>query len=174
MVRFPARSWFTTVALVAACAGADSKAASDTTSAAAAPAPVEVAKETSGLETASYAPALGVDLAASTRLPTGMYTRDITVGTGPIAQAGMQVTTHYWGYFTDGNLFETSEKSSPIAFQLGRKQVIDGWDQGIVGMKVGGKRQLIIPSALGYGPSGSGKIPPNSNLIFTVELVGAK
>ncbi|MES2305253.1 MAG: FKBP-type peptidyl-prolyl cis-trans isomerase [Gemmatimonadota bacterium] len=174
MMRILSRSRFVAIALLAACAKADTKAATDTTAVAVAPAPVAVAKDSATLETISYAPALNIDLAASTKLPSGMYIRDLKVGKGPAAKTGMQVSANYAVYFTDGKLIETNDKGPPITFTLGTQGIIAGWNEGLVGMKVGGTRQLIVPSALAYGQSGRGEIGPNTPLFFTVELLGAK
>ena len=93
---------------------------------------------------------------------------DVTVGTGATAVAGDTLTVAYVGTFTNGQVFDSS---SSFAFRLGVGQVIAGWDQGIVGMKVGGKRKLTIPPNLAYGSSGAGPIPPNSTLVFDVDLI---
>ena len=122
------------------------------------------------IETATFGPALHVDLKASTRTGSGLYYRDLIAGDGPVATRGQPVSVNYVGSFIDGTQFE----ANPYAFQLGAGAVIPDWDEGIVGMRVGGKRQLIIPPDLAYGPSGSGKIPPNAILVFTVELTGAQ
>jgi FKBP-type peptidyl-prolyl cis-trans isomerase FkpA len=105
--------------------------------------------------------------------PTGgsLVVEDITVGTGATAVSGDTVTVHYIGALTNGAVFDTSYGRSPYTFRLGANQVIAGFDQGIVGMKVGGKRRLTIPPSLGYGSQGNGPIPPNSTLVFEVELV---
>jgi peptidylprolyl isomerase len=122
--------------------------------------------------TTTFAPALGVDLAKSTHTATGLYYRDIVVGKGERADSGMMISVHYTGYLADGTMFETSTTASPIEFPVGTGRVVTGWDQGIPGMKVGGKRQLIIPAALGYGAAGSPpKIPGGAIMIFTVELM---
>ena len=106
---------------------------------------------------------------------TALKTEDQSLGTGAEAIAGKPIVMNYIGRLVDGTQFDTScGKGSPFEFNLGRGQVIQGWDQGIVGMKVGGKRRLIIPSNLGYGPSGSGPIPPNAALVFDVELVAVQ
>jgi FKBP-type peptidyl-prolyl cis-trans isomerase FkpA len=103
---------------------------------------------------------------------------DTTVGTGATATAGKRVTVNYtgWLYLPDapqhhGEQFDSSVGRKPFTFQLGSGMVIPGWDQGVDGMKVGGKRTLVIPATLGYGAEGAGPIPPNANLIFDVELL---
>jgi peptidylprolyl isomerase len=100
---------------------------------------------------------------------------DKMIGSGVIATTGKHVVMNYIGRLTDGTKFDAScDRSQTFDFDLGGGQVIKGWDQGIVGMKVGGIRRLIIPSSLGYGPGGSGPIPPNATLIFDVELVAVQ
>ena len=101
---------------------------------------------------------------------------DVVVGTGAEAQKGKQVSVHYTGWLTDGTKFDSSkDRGQPFGFALGRGQVIQGWDDGVAGMKVGGKRKLTIPPELGYGPAGAGGvIPPNATLVFDVELLGVK
>ena len=94
-------------------------------------------------------------------------------GSGNVPASGQRVTVHYTGWLTNGQKFDSSlDRKSPFGFKLGGKQVIAGWDQGVVGMKVGGKRKLVIPPAMGYGAKGfPGAIPPNSTLVFEVELM---
>ena len=95
---------------------------------------------------------------------------DLVVGTGATAAAGDTVTVDYVGTFTNGSKFDSSyDRSQPFTFRLGAGQVIAGWDQGVPGMKVGGKRRLTIPPDLAYGSRGSGPIPPNSTLVFEIE-----
>ena len=101
----------------------------------------------------------------------GLVVQDEVVGTGPTAQAGDTVTVNYTGKLADGTVFDTSIGKAPFQFVLGAGNVIPGWDQGLVGMKVGGKRVLIIPPNLGYGAQAYGPIPANSTLTFEVELV---
>lgn len=125
------------------------------------------------IEETTFAPSLGVDLEASTRTTSGLYLRDVTVGAGATAAPGSKLNVHYVGALPSGFVFDKSEAgvNPPIAFTLGAGAVIRGWDEGIVGMRVGGRRQLIIPASLGYGDRGSGVIPPNSILVFMVDLV---
>jgi FKBP-type peptidyl-prolyl cis-trans isomerase len=107
---------------------------------------------------------------------SGLQYWEIKKGTGKLAQAGKKVSVHYTGWLTDGKEFDSSRDSGePIQFQLGVGQVIKGWDEGVAGMKVGGKRQLRIPPELGYGSRGAGPtIPPNATLVFDVELMDVK
>jgi FKBP-type peptidyl-prolyl cis-trans isomerase len=99
---------------------------------------------------------------------------DLKVGDGAEARAGQQVTVHYVGTLTDGKKFDSSrDRGKGFGFKLGAGQVIQGWDQGVAGMKVGGLRKLTIPPHLAYGERGfPGAIPPNSTLVFEVELLG--
>ena len=106
---------------------------------------------------------------------------DLTEGTGATASSGQTVTVAYTGWLYDagatdnkGSLFDQASAAAPFSFVLGAGQVIAGWDQGVAGMKVGGRRQLVIPPALAYGTrgAGGGTIPPNATLIFEVELLG--
>ena len=98
---------------------------------------------------------------------------DEVVGEGPAAKSGDVVTVHYTGWLTDGTKFDSSlDRNQPFTFVLGQGQVIAGWEQGVAGMKVGGKRKLTIPPDLGYGARGAGGvIPPNATLVFEVELL---
>jgi peptidylprolyl isomerase len=107
--------------------------------------------------------------------PTKLVTKEIITGTGPEAKAGESVTVNYVGVlYKGGKEFDASwKRNEPFTFTLGRGQVITGWDQGVAGMKVGGRRLLIIPAPLGYGAKGSPPaIPPNSALLFMVDLLG--
>jgi len=111
-----------------------------------------------------------------TKTASGLEYWDIKVGTGAVAQTGHQVKVDYTGWLTNGKKFDSSVGTGrPFGFMLGAGQVIKGWDEGVAGMKVGGKRQLRIPPDLAYGAKGyPGVIPPNSTLVFDVELVDAK
>lgn len=107
--------------------------------------------------------------------PTKPESKDLIVGTGPEAKAGDTVTVNYVGVlFKGGKVFDASwNRKEPFTFTLGKGQVIPGWDQGIPGMKVGGRRELIIPAPLAYGAKGSPpSIPPNATLVFVVDLLG--
>ena len=106
---------------------------------------------------------------------TQIQSQDIKVGTGDVAVAGKEVTVHYTGVFADGKKFDSSiDRGEPFKFILGSGMVIKGWDIGVEGMKVGGKRVLIVPPQLGYGDKDYGPIPANSTLIFEIELLGVK
>jgi FKBP-type peptidyl-prolyl cis-trans isomerase FkpA len=109
-----------------------------------------------------------------TTTPTGLTIDDIVVGNGAAAAAGQKVKVHYTGWLTNGTKFDSSkDRNDPFVFPLGAGSVIKGWDEGVQGMKVGGKRKLTIPPALGYGARGAGGvIPPNATLVFEVELLG--
>lgn len=127
------------------------------------------------IEQTIFAPSLGVDLAASTKQPSGLYYRDIVLGAGTTLATGQTVGMRYVGSFANGQEFDSNSAPKPIfSFRLGAGQVIKGWDQGLVGMKVGGKRQLVIPPELGYGANNYGPIPGNSVLVFTVEALSAQ
>ena len=105
---------------------------------------------------------------------SGLQIEELVVGTGATAASGQKVSVHYTGWLTNGNKFDSSkDRGEAFEFGLGRGQVIRGWDEGVQGMKVGGKRKLTIPPELGYGSRGAGGvIPPNATLVFEVELLG--
>ena len=123
------------------------------------------------LEEAKYAAALGVDLSASAKV-SGMYIRDLTVGTCATADPGQLVTMRYTGWLIDGTQFD-SNQAEGFQFRVGAGRVIQGWDLGVPGMKVGGMRQLIIPPELGYGQEGTGPIPGNAILVFNVTMMSS-
>lgn len=113
-------------------------------------------------------------MADAVTTPSGLKYVDEVVGGGDSPQQGKKVKVHYTGRLTDGKKFDSSvDRGQPFEFTIGIGQVIKGWDEGVMSMKVGGKRQLIIPPELGYGARGAGgAIPPNAELIFDVELLG--
>lgn len=125
---------------------------------------------TSATSTVAAAPS-----AASTK-PSSLVKEDTVVGKGPEAKKGDHVSVHYTGTLLDGTKFDSSrDRDEPFEFTLGSGMVIKGWDEGVVGMKKGGKRRLTIPSELGYGKSGSPpKIPPDATLVFDIELLEIK
>ena len=105
---------------------------------------------------------------------SGLKYEDMVEGDGELATPGQKVSVHYTGWLTDGSKFDSSvDRDQPFEFSLGAGMVIRGWDEGVAGMKVGGKRKLTIPPELGYGARGAGGvIPPNATLVFEVELLG--
>ncbi len=108
--------------------------------------------------------------------PSGLQYTDEVVGSGASPRAGQTVTVHYTGWLTDGKKFDSSvDRGQPFQFQIGQGQVIKGWDEGVMSMKVGGKRKLVIPPDLAYGRNGHpGAIPPNATLVFDVQLLGTQ
>ena len=125
------------------------------------------------IEQTTFASSLNVDLSKSTKLPSGMYIRDLTVGTGTAVTSTSTLSVYYEGFLASGFRFgvalSPSDPLSPVV--LGNNSLIQGWDIGLVGMKAGGKRQLIIPPELGYGQFGRGQIPSNAVLVFNVEVL---
>jgi FKBP-type peptidyl-prolyl cis-trans isomerase FkpA len=110
---------------------------------------------------------------SETTTASGLVIEDIVVGDGAIAEVGQTVSVHYTGWLTDGSKFDSSlDRNEAFEFPLGKRWVIAGWDEGVQGMKIGGKRKLTIPPELGYGARGAGGvIPPNATLVFEVELL---
>lgn len=123
-------------------------------------------------ETTTFAPALGIDLSAMQRLPSGVYIRDVIVGEGTPIGGEDQISLHYAGWLADGTQFDANVPPKvPMTFRLGLNTVIAGWEQGLSGMRRGGQRQIVVPPSLGYGSARRPNIPPNSVLVFLVELV---
>jgi FKBP-type peptidyl-prolyl cis-trans isomerase len=118
-------------------------------------------------------PDFALDSAGLTKTPSGLQYQDVVTGTGPEARPGQVAVVHYTGWLTDGTKFDSSrDRGEPFSFPIGQGQVIAGWDQGVAGMKVGGRRKLLIPAELGYGEMGSPPvIPPSATLVFDVELL---
>ena len=128
------------------------------------------------IEQTTFAPSLGVDLAQSTKLfPSGMYYRDLIVGSGATVAAGQTVPVYYVGAFANGQIFDSrSAPAAPFAAQLVAGKLIQGWIEGLPGMKLGGRRQLIIPPELGYGSNDYFDIPGNSVLVFVVDAINTQ
>lgn len=144
--------------------------------AAATPAPELESAATQGeVERTTFADDLNVVLLAMTRLPTGIYYRDIEEGTGVPATAGREVLVSYVAMLPDGTEIDrTAPDARPLAFKVGEGIVIRGWDLGVRGMRVGGTRQLVVPSRFAYGPRGTAKVPPNSVMVFVMRLDGVR
>lgn len=125
------------------------------------------------MESVQFASERDIDLDRMERRESGLYVEDLEEGDGPEATAGSRVRVHYTGWLPDGTQFDTSrEGPEPFAFTVGAGQVIPGWDQGVQGMREGGRRRLVIPPELAYGSQGAGGvIPPDTPLVFEVELV---
>jgi peptidylprolyl isomerase len=123
-----------------------------------------------------FAPSRSGPAGQEVTTPSGLKYTDLVVGTGPSPSPGQTAVVHYTGTLLDGTKFDSSrDRGQPFSFVLGRGMVIKGWDEGIRTMKVGGRRRLVIPPALGYGPVGQPpKIPGNATLVFDVELLSIK
>jgi peptidylprolyl isomerase len=137
--------------------------------------PIQTAKPPTTATSPTAAPTKELKLTSPTTTPSGLKYQDEVVGTGASPKNGQHVTVNYTGTFADGRVFDTSVGKQPITFVIGQGQVIAGWDEGLLSMKVGGKRLLAIPSALAYGSRGYPPvIPPNTDLLFEVELLGVQ
>jgi FKBP-type peptidyl-prolyl cis-trans isomerase FkpA len=120
----------------------------------------------------TYAPELGVEFSTMTRTASGLYYQDLVTGTGDEATAGTTVSVLYSAWLPNGSQFDQiGDPDNPFVFLLGHHDVIEGWDEGIVGMRIGGTRLLVIPPSLGYGNRVVGPIPANSTLVFKVQLL---
>jgi len=115
----------------------------------------------------AYDPSLGIHLDSMVRRASGLYVQDLVTGNGAVAALGRSIVVRYIGWLPSGKRFDGSE----ITVTLGSNKTIRGWEEGLLGMRVGGKRRLIVPPHLGYGPKAAGEIPPNSVLIFEMEAV---
>jgi len=132
-----------------------------------APAPSPISNSPDAIATATFAPALGITIGEFEHNAAGLYWKDHKVGDGTEARIGSRVRVQYDGKLPDGTGFD----KGVFPFTIGAHQVIDGWEQGIAGMRVGGTRTLIVPPSLGYGPAANGPIPANATLVFEVELL---
>lgn len=118
-----------------------------------------------------FASEVAVDLSSMEKTESGLYLLDIVVGDGPIARRTSRVWVKYVGRLPDGTVFDANLGGEPYHTRLGGSEVIRGWNEGIVGMRRGGIRRLVVPPHLGYGTRGSGDVPPGATLIFDLELV---
>ncbi len=117
-----------------------------------------------------FNPSVGTSISQESQV--GVKVNDVSAGTGPLAESGDVLTVNYVGNLEDGKVFDSSiDRGVPFSFTLGVGQVISGWDEGVAGMRAGGKRVLTVPPEYAYGEQGVGPIPPNSTLIFQVELL---
>lgn len=124
-------------------------------------------------EELTYAPSLNVKLDSAEKRPSGLYVHDMVVGTGALADSMATAKVHYTGYLADGTKFDSSvERQEPFFFTIGIGQVIGAWDEGVRGMRVGGKRRLVVPPKLGYGDVGAAPVIPRmATLVFDIELL---
>ena len=123
----------------------------------------------------TFAPELNVDPSAMRATNRGTLVRDAVVGQGATVGTGTVVALRYMGWLPDGTPVDsTAESERPLTFVVGQHAVIAGWEDGVVGMRVGGQRQLVVPPKRAYGGKGTGPIPPNATLVFTITLVGAR
>ena len=162
------------VALAVAIAGCAGTSAKGTGTSQSSTATTTTTTSTSSTSSTSAEASTTVSSAQEVTMPSGLKYQDLKVGDGTIAESGMTASVHYTGWLTDGTKFDSSVDSGrPFSFRLGAGQVIRGWDEGVKGMRVGGKRKLTVPPDLGYGQAGTpgGPIPPNATLVFDVELI---
>ncbi len=127
-----------------------------------------------GPEDIAFAPELGVELSTMERAPSGLYLQDLAEGAGPAARRTSMVTVHYVGWLPSGTVVDSSLGGEPFQFRLGGNEVIRGWNQGIPGMKRGGRRRLVVPPRLAYGSRGTARVPPGATLVFEVHLVDVR
>jgi FKBP-type peptidyl-prolyl cis-trans isomerase FkpA len=159
--------------IVAACSGGD-QGASGGAGGESGGLPAADSARTGSTEVAiQYAPELGVDLSAMAQLPSGLYMKDLQVGDGDIVISGKKVAVKYTGWLPNGAQFDSNrEGDSTLPFVVGAGDVIAGWEEGILGMRPGGRRLLVIPPTLAYGDRGyPGVIPPNTTLVFDISVV---
>jgi len=164
MLKFDSYRWLAVLALVAVAGCQQPSKNTSTTS----------STTTTTTTTATTTDAGAAAAPQEVTLPDGLKMQDIKVGDGAVATDGATVSVHYTGWLTDGTKFDSSvDRGQPFSFRLGAHQVITGWDEGVKGMKVGGKRKLTIPSDLAYGDAGRPPvIPAKATLVFDVELLG--
>ena len=150
---------------IAACGGGSGTSTSAAPGSGSAPVPV-----LSDVERTTFAPELNVHLDSMIRRPSGLYVRDVMVGSGAVATRGRTVVVRYSGWLANGKQFDSGE----ISVTLGSNKTIRAWEEGLLGMRVGGRRRMVVPPSLGYGSRGSPDvIPPNAVLVFEMELMSA-
>jgi FKBP-type peptidyl-prolyl cis-trans isomerase FkpA len=158
--RSPLVAGAVTILVLSGCGGSSAPAAL--------PTPAASQRDPSEIGRTVFDPSLNIHLDSMSRRASGLYVQDIVTGTGPFAARGRSVVVHYTGWLPNGKQFETSE----ITVTLGSNKTIRAWEEGLLGMRVGGKRRLVVPPNLGYGSKGAGEaIPPNSVLIFDLEAL---
>ncbi len=121
-----------------------------------------------------FAPELEVDLSAMEQTESGLYMQDISQGAGPTVQRRSLVSIHYAVWLPDGTLVDSSIGGDPFTFRLGGSEVIDGWNEGLQGMRRGGRRKLVVRPGLAYGSAGSANVPPDATLVFEVQVVDVR
>jgi FKBP-type peptidyl-prolyl cis-trans isomerase len=127
------------------------------------------------MESIPFSPTLDVDLSKMTKTASGLYYRDLEVGSGLEVKGKMRVRVHYTGWLTNGVKFDSNESDQdPIEVPVGRGRAIKGWDEGLQGMRPGGRRQLVVPAALGYGSEHTSLIPPDAVLVFDIRVVSVE
>ncbi len=131
-----------------------------------------IPEEAMSPEMVDYHPDLGITISEMMLHPSGVLWADAPVGTGDSLGVDMTATVHYTGWLSDGTEFDSSRGGNPFSFRVGAGEVIEAWDVGVIGMRVGGKRKLVIPSEMGYGSEGFSVIPGNAILVFEIELMG--
>ena len=124
-----------------------------------------------GVDGVAYAPALGVDPTTGTRTASGLLYQEVRAGDGARAEPGSRVWIAYTGWLSDGTRFDGAAVDRPLDFVIGQRRAIRGFEEGVRGMREGGRRKLVVPPALAYGRAGMGPVPPNAVLVFDVELV---
>ena len=124
-----------------------------------------------GVDGVAYAPALGVDPSMGTRTASGLLYQEVRTGDGARAESGRTVWIAYTGWLSDGTYFDGAPPERPLEFTVGQRRAIRGFEEGVRGMREGGRRKLVVPPALAYGREGMGPVPPNAVLVFDVELV---
>ncbi|HYW31278.1 MAG TPA: FKBP-type peptidyl-prolyl cis-trans isomerase [Gemmatimonas sp.] len=159
--------------LAAACGpSAQDRADSAIAAAAAERAEDEAVKARAAVVDTVFAPSLGVDLATMTRTASGMYVRELAAGRGKAADSTSTVLVRYWTRVPDGTTLDSTAADMPLRVQLGQNQLLLAWEEGIRGMRAGGRRLIVAPPALGYGAAGKpGRVPSMSTLVFDIELL---